>query len=86
MNEMDQEQERIPEQIIFLHQGQDSIKELRWSPNKHNTILTTALNGFNVFQPGTDQTGSALGIGEDDNTLDIIPEQIKPEELEGVMN
>lgn len=83
---MDQEnQEQIPEQIIFLHQGQDNIKELRWSPNKQNTMLTTALNGFNIFQPGTDQTGSALGIGDNDNTLDIIPEQIKPEEYEGMM-
>jgi hypothetical protein len=48
-------------------------------------MLTTALNGFNIFQPGTDQTGSALGIGDNDNTLDIIPEQIKPEEYEGMM-
>jgi ribosome assembly protein RRB1 len=72
---MDQEgHQNVPDQIIFLHQGQDHIKELRWSPNKHNTIMTTALNGFNVFQPGTDQTGSALGIGENDNTLDLIPE------------
>lgn len=87
MNEMDQEEKQIiPDQIIFLHQGQDSIKELRWSPNKHNTIMTTALNGFNIFQPGTDQTGSALGIGDDDNTLDIIPEQVKPEEYEGAFN
>lgn len=80
---MDQEsKQQIPEQIIFLHQGQDNIKELRWSPYKSNTMLTTALNGFNVFQPGTDQTGSALGIGENDNTLDIIPEQVKPEEYQ----
>lgn len=48
-------EENIPEQMIFLHQGQDNIKELRWSPYLSNTIMTTALNGFNLFQPGTDQ-------------------------------
>ena len=68
----------IPEQIIFLHQGQDDIKELRWAPGVHNTILSTALSGFNLFQPGTDQSGSAM-LGEedfDDNELNLIPEQI----------
>lgn len=78
--QMDQEAEyQIPDQMIFLHQGQDYIKELRWSPYVSNTIMTTALNGFNLFQPGVDQTGSALGYGEENEGLDIIPEQIHEE-------
>lgn len=52
---MQRDDDQVPEQIIFLHQGQDDIKELRWSPYVNNTIMTTALNGFNLFQPGTDQ-------------------------------
>lgn len=62
--------------MIFLHQGQDNIKELRWSPYVANTVMTTALNGFNVFQPGVDQTGSALGLGDENEELEMIPEQI----------
>jgi ribosome assembly protein RRB1 len=80
--QMDQEgEEQIPDQMIFLHQGQDYIKELRWSPYLSNTIMTTALNGFNVFQPGVDQTGSALGYGEENDGLDIIPEQVNDGEF-----
>lgn len=55
----------VPEQVIFLHQGQENIKELRWSPYLHNTLMTTALNGFNLFQPGTDQE-----VSEDDEEDD----------------
>jgi len=80
--QMDQEADyHVPDQLIFLHQGQDYIKELRWSPYVSNTIMTTALNGFNVFQPGVDQTGSALGYGEENEGLDIIPEQIQDDDF-----
>lgn len=65
----------LPEQIIFLHQGQDNIKELKWSPLYHNTLMTTALNGFNVFQPGTEQEEEMKEL-ENENKLDIIPQQI----------
>jgi ribosome assembly protein RRB1 len=51
----DDAEAEIPEQIIFLHQGQEDVKELRWSPYLKNTMMTTALSGFNLFQPGTDQ-------------------------------
>ena len=80
-DEMDMQDEgaEVPEQIIFLHQGQDDIKELRWSPGVHNTLMSTALSGFNLFQPGTDQSGSAMLEDEDfdDNELDLIPDQIQ---------
>lgn len=62
---MQRDSDSIPEQIIFLHQGQDNIKELRWSPYLNNTLMTTALNGFNLFQPGTDQD-----ISEEDEEQD----------------
>ena len=72
--------DKIPEQIIFLHQGQDDIKELKWSPHVHNTLITTAANGYNIFQPGTDQEQEYLEeINE--NKLDIIPDQIENNEM-----
>ena len=41
----------IPPQLMFLHQGQSNLKELRFHPQYACTILTTAEDSFNVFRP-----------------------------------
>ena len=66
---------QIPSQMIFLHQGQDDIKEIRWHPSLANTMLSTAANGFNIFQPGVNQEDS-LNDSEEENKLELIPEQV----------
>lgn len=73
--QMGGDREGVPEQMIFLHQGQDDIKELRWHPVLENTIVTTAANGFNIFQPGVNQEESE-DDSEDERKLEIIPEQV----------
>jgi len=41
----------IPPQMMFLHQGQNNIKELRFHPQYSCVIATTAEDSFNVFKP-----------------------------------
>lgn len=43
--------EDIPPQLMFLHQGQSNIKELRFHPYYKEMILTTAEDSYNIFRP-----------------------------------
>lgn len=44
----------IPPQLLFLHQGQKNMKELRFHPEYRTLLLTTAQDSFNVFRPNLD--------------------------------
>jgi len=43
-------EEGYPSQLLFIHQGQEDIKELRYHP-QYAFIMSTAVGGFNLLQP-----------------------------------
>lgn len=66
----------VPDQLLFLHQGQEDVKDVKWHPSYTNILMTSASDGYNVFQPGIDEEGSEL---ESPNDLELIPDEFDEE-------
>ena len=47
----------IPQQLVFLHQGQINLKDVKFHPVFKNMLISSAENGLNLFRPNfTDET------------------------------
>ena len=54
----------IPQQLLFLHQGQNNIKDLKFHPYYKDFLVSTAEDGINVMKPNFN----------DDESMDIDDE------------
>jgi ribosome assembly protein RRB1 len=60
----------IPQQLIFLHQGQENIKDIKFHPIYKNFIVSTAENGINMFKPGFEDENDSINSDDDDMDID----------------
>lgn len=62
--------QEVPQQLIFLHQGQENIKDVKFHPYYKNLIVSTAENGINLFKPAFDDDSYASN-DEDNGDMHI---------------
>lgn len=44
------EDQEVPPQLLFIHQGQEEIKEVHWHPHVEGVLMSTACDAFNIFR------------------------------------
>lgn len=59
----------IPPQLMFLHQGQENIKEIRFHPIYDSMIVSTAEDSYNIFRPNFDPQEQDENSDEEEKDL-----------------
>ena len=65
----------IPQQLVFLHQGQINLKDVKFHPVFKNMLISSAENGLNLFRPNFTDEAS-----EDDEDEKMDKEDDKAED------
>lgn len=73
--------EDIPDQLMFLHQGQEDVKELSFHPIYWEMIISTSNTGFHLFKPNLNDEGNDGEEGENEEDETKIP-KIREEDLD----
>lgn len=73
-------EEEIPDQMMFLHQGQEDIKEICFHPIYYEMMISTSNTGFNIFKPNLTD-GDEENEGEEEEDEKKIP-KIREEDLD----
>ena len=66
----------IPQQLVFLHQGQKNLKDAKFHPYFKNLIVSTSENGINLFKPGFEEDD------EDDDLNDFGSGEEREDDME----
>jgi ribosome assembly protein RRB1 len=68
----------VPQQLMFVHEGQSEIKELRYHPYYHDLLATTSSDGVHVFRPNFSP------VSESDDKEEQVMEDIVLKEREDI--
>jgi len=64
----------IPQQLVFLHQGQINVKDVKFHPIFKNMLISSAENGLNLFRPNfTDEASD----DDDDDKMEEEDDKIE---------
>lgn len=74
VNNIKEENVNVPDQLMFVHQGQQDLKEIRWHPIYEEVLLSTAADGFNIFKPNLNEDDDLND--DEENKLEFIPDQV----------
>jgi ribosome assembly protein RRB1 len=70
----------IPQQLVFLHQGQINLKDVKFHPVFKNMLISSAENGLNLFRPNfTDEASE----DDEDEKMDEEDDKVEDKKENG---
>lgn len=79
--ENEEEDPEVPNELMFLHQGQEEIKEISYHPVYFEMLISTSLDSINIFKPAFEMPDP---LNEDDkiDREDLKRPPIREEDLD----